>query len=121
MVILLVDDEPVVRLTLAEELRHTGLEVHEAKDGDEAANLIRTPRRPFSLLVTDIHMPGKLDGRQVAVLMRARSPDAPVVYITGRPEVLEAIGPLGPNEVLLRKPFAPLELVGVVRQLLAIP
>ena len=58
---------------------------------------------------------------QVAALMRARSPDARVVYITGRPEVLGAIGPLSPKEVLLTKPFSPSELVEVVHQLLAIP
>lgn len=121
MVILLVDDEPVVRLTLAEELRYTGFEVHEAKDGDEAADLIRNPPAPFSLLVTDIHMPGKLDGMQVAALMRARNPETPVVYITGRPEVLGAIEPPGAKEVLLAKPFTPSELVGVVHQLLQIP
>jgi DNA-binding response OmpR family regulator len=121
VIILLVDDEPVVRFTLAQELRYTGFEVHEAKDGDEAADIIGNPPAPFTLLVTDVHMPGKLDGMQVAALMRARSPDAPVVYITGRPEVLGAIGPLGPKEALLTKPFIPSELVGVVRQLLAIP
>jgi CheY-like chemotaxis protein len=115
VIILLVDDEPVVRLTLAQELRYMGFEVHEAKDGDEAADLIRNPPAPFRLLVTDIHMPGKLDGMQVAALMRARSPDA------GRPEALGEIGPFGPKEVLLTKPFTPSELVGVVHLLLAIP
>jgi CheY-like chemotaxis protein len=115
VIILLVDDEPLVRLTLAQELRQAGLEVHEAENGDEASALIRKLPAAFSLLVTDIHMPGQSDGLQVAALMRSRTPDAPVVYITGRPE---AVGHLGPKEVLLPKPFTPSDLLRTIRELL---
>jgi len=63
-------------------------------------------------------MPGALNGIEVARRMRERRPDIPVIYTTGRPNVIDALGPLGDREVLVPKPFTPSELLGVVRRLL---
>ncbi len=118
MCILLVEDEFLIRLILAEELTENGFTVREAENGDEASALIETNSDAFTLLVTDIHMPGKLDGIEVARRMRERRPDIPVIYTTGRPNVLNALRPLGEREILVPKPFTPSELLGVVRRLL---
>src|ERR1700746_2882209 len=95
MGILLVEDEFLVRLIVAEELAGNGFEVCEAADGNQAHALIENPPTTFCLLVTDIHIPGRLNGLDVARLMRARDPDIPIVYTTGRPDVLQSVAPLG--------------------------
>jgi DNA-binding response OmpR family regulator len=117
--VLLVEDEPLIRVVLAEELSHAGFEVCEAENGTQAAELIENPPNNLSLLITDIHMPGKLDGIEVAHLMRTRFPDVPIIYMTGRPDVLGRMGGLGATEALLPKPFTPSSLLGMARQLLA--
>ena len=118
MCILLVEDEPLIRFIVTEELVENGFEVREAENGDQAAILIEAQPNDFRLLVTDIHMPGALDGIEVARLMRARRPEIPVIYMTGRPGVLNALGPLGEKETLVAKPFAPSQLLAAIHKLL---
>jgi DNA-binding response OmpR family regulator len=119
--ILLVEDEWLIRTMVAEELMDGGFAVREAEDGDQASILIAQDPTAFTLLVTDIHMPGSLDGIGVAHLMRAHRPDFPVIYTTGRPDVLNHLQPFGPREVLLRKPFALSALLATARRLLGHP
>ena len=118
MCILLVEDEWLIREVFAEELLEAGFEVHEAENSDRAAALIEARPEQFSLLMTDIHMPGRLDGIEVARLLRKRRPDVPVIYMTGRPDALNGVRPLGARDVLLRKPFALSELLAATRRLL---
>lgn len=118
MCILLVEDEWLIRSMFAEELGENGFAVHEAEDGDQASALIKEDPARYALLVTDIHMPGSLDGIGVARLLRARRPDVPVIYATARPDALNALQPLGVNEALLCKPFATSALLAEVRRLL---
>ena len=117
MCVLLVEDEFVIRMMLADVLSDAGFSVKEASSGDEAADLIRNPPATFSLLVTDIHMPGSLDGLQVAGLMRERHPGMPTIYMTGRPDVVMAAGPLSPEQALFPKPFSPFALLDLARRL----
>jgi DNA-binding response OmpR family regulator len=116
--ILIVEDEALVRDILAEELVEAGFDVLQAKNGDEAATLIESRSATFTLLVTDIHMPGARSGLAVARLMRRRNPRVPVIYTTGRPDIFDGMGPLGENETILAKPFLPSELVRNARSLL---
>jgi DNA-binding response OmpR family regulator len=114
--ILLVEDEPLIRLILVEELVDAGFDVHQAANGDEAATLLASEGAAFDLLTTDMHMPGRYDGRAVARLMRQHAPLIPVLYISGRPDIFNE--PLGENEAFLAKPFLPSELVQIARRLL---
>lgn len=59
--VLLVEDEPVIRMILAEELRSVGLSVVEAHNADEAWSFLQAGGKP-DLIVTDIAMPGSMDG-----------------------------------------------------------
>lgn len=117
MCVLLVEDEMVIRMMLADVLSDAGFMIKEAASGDEAAELIRNPPATFSLLITDVHMPGTLDGLQVARLMRERQPGMPTIYMTGRPDVVRATGPLGAGEVLFPKPFSPFALLDLAHRL----
>jgi len=121
MCILLVEDEPLIRVIVADELSFQGFEVCEAETGDQAAALIESPPTAFNLLITDIHMPGQLSGIDVARLLRRRYPSVPIIYTSGRPDVLNALRPLGPKEALVPKPFTPSELMPIVHQLLESP
>ena len=95
MCILLVEDEWLIRAMVAEELIEGGFVVREAADSDEASALIAEDSAAFTLLVTDVHMPGRLDGIGVARLLLEHRPALPVIYTTGRPDVLRALQPLG--------------------------
>ena len=118
MCILLVEDEWLIRTMAAMEMIDGGFTVHEAENGDQAFALISQDPAVFSLLVTDIHMPGSLDGIGVARLLRQRRPDIPVIYTTGRPDVLNSLQLSEGKDVLLRKPFELTDLLAAVRRLL---
>ena len=118
MCILLVEDEWLIRTMMAMEMMDGGFAVREAENGDQALALISQDPSVFSLLVTDIHMPGSLDGIGVARLLRQRRPDIPVIYTTGRPDVLNSHRLLEGKDVLLCKPFESTDLLAAVRRLL---
>ncbi len=109
--ILLVDDEPVIREIMLESLREAGFGVVEAADGDVAVRLIRDAPERFDLLVTDIHMPGRSDGLAVAAAMRVRWPEVPVVIASGRPDVFDAAWTAELGYHLLKKPYRPRDLI----------
>ncbi len=81
MRILLVEDDFLVRATVAEDLRERGYTVIEAESGDEALPLCTVGE--FDLLLTDIRMPGRTNGWDLAEHCRRSRPDLPVIYVTG--------------------------------------
>lgn len=119
MCILVVEDEALIRDILVEALTSHGYEVREADTGDDAALLIKNPPTDFTLLITDIHMPGQRNGIAVGHLMRQRHPSLPIIYTTGRPDALAALGSLGSRETVVLKPYTPTQIMRVVKQFLA--
>ena len=117
--ILLVEDEPLIRELLSETLLEADFEVMEAGTGREAVETLERCGG-FDLLLTDVHMPGRLNGVDVARHARARQPDLPVVFATGRPESLESFGKPGPRDICLAKPFSPSEALRTVELLLQV-
>ncbi len=79
--VLLVDDDRLVRLVAAEFLSEAGHSVIEADRGAAAMDVLRSV--PVDVLVTDIRMPGELNGWEVAEAARQLRPDLPVVYTSG--------------------------------------
>lgn len=75
---LVVEDEILIRLDLADTLRESGYLVHEAADAGEALALMQAVG-PISLVITDVRMPGELDGLGLARRIRAQWPGLPVV------------------------------------------
>ncbi len=115
--VLLVEDEGLIRLTLAETLEEAGYAVTEAVNGDEARTLL-SEVDGFDLLLTDIQMPGKADGVDVARDFHQRHPNSPVIYMTGRPDMMARVGNLSGTEALLCKPFAAGQMLAALRTLL---
>ncbi|MBV9757345.1 MAG: response regulator [Alphaproteobacteria bacterium] len=109
---LLVEDEYLIRLTLAEALADEGFAVLEAASADEALNLLR--RNPdIGLLLTDIQLPGSVDGHGLVRRAREHAPSLPVIYMTGRGVAAAS----DPNAVVLTKPFLPSEICAAARRL----
>src|SRR6185437_820559 len=81
---LIVEDEFLLRLELADELSRAGWQIIEAGTGEEAlAHLEQMDRIDF--LVTDIRLPGAADGWAVAEAARKRNPGLPVIYVSANP------------------------------------
>lgn len=109
--ILVVDDEPLLRSSLATLFTDEGFAVETAEDGCEA--LIRHQRQPADVILTDVVMP-LVDGYELVDELRERGDHTPVVLMSvgGRP-VAEA-----PNVRCLAKPFGLEELLETVDDLL---
>jgi CheY-like chemotaxis protein len=82
--ILVVEDEVLLRYVLAEWLRGEGHEVVEAVSGDEAATVLSSIMT-VDLVITDVQMPGSLNGLQLARNIRAAFPSLPVIVVSGQP------------------------------------
>ena len=80
--ILVVEDEPLIRAAIVANLEEAGFFVHEAAEGSEAIEIIDAGQR-LDALLTDIRMPGAVDGWAVAEHARRRRQDIPVIYATG--------------------------------------
>jgi len=104
--VLVVDDEPVVRMLVGDVLRDLGYSVIEAADGAEGLRVLRSEQR-IDLLVSDVGLPGGLNGRQLADAARVHRPGLKVLFITGYAEnAALGNGVLNPSMQVLTKPFA---------------
>ncbi|WP_168797799.1 hybrid sensor histidine kinase/response regulator [Aliishimia ponticola] len=112
--ILLVEDEPAVRDVLTEVLRSAGYQVTTAETGDRAKELFEsTPG--IELLVTDIVMPGTLQGTHLARALRDQVPTLPVVFMSGYASEATVHGNgLKPEDIRLMKPVPRDELIRAV-------
>jgi PAS domain S-box-containing protein len=116
--VLVVDDEPTVRMLISEVLSERSYRVVEASDGPAALKLLESPAR-IDLLITDVGLPGGLNGRQIADAARHRRKDLKVLFITGYAEnAAVGNGHLEPGMSVLTKPFAMAVLANKVREML---
>ena len=103
--VLVVDDEPSVRMLVTEVLEELGYVPVEASDGPAGLRMLQSDMR-VDLLVTDVGLPGGINGRQLADAARTTRPDLKVLFITGYAEnAIIGNGHLAPNMGVLTKPF----------------
>ena len=101
--ILLVDDEPSIRLSVGDALKAAGHRVRLAIDGAEGASVLAA--NPFDLVITDIRLP-KLDGLALFKKIRAEAPSTDVILITAYGNVSDAVNALRDGAIdFLTKPF----------------
>ncbi len=104
--VLVVDDEPVVRMLIGDMLRDLGYGVVEAADGAEGLRVLQS-KQGIDLLVSDVGLPGGMNGRQLADAARLHRPRLKVLFITGYAEnALLGKGVLEADMQLITKPFA---------------
>jgi CheY-like chemotaxis protein len=103
--VLVVDDEPTVRMLVTEVLEDLGYAAIEAADGPSGLKILQSETR-IDLLITDVGLPGGMNGRQMADAARAHRPDLKVLFITGYAENAALHhGHLAPGTQVLTKPF----------------
>ena len=116
--VLIVDDEPTIRMLMTEVLEDLGYTAIEAGDGGAGLQIIQSTAR-IDLLVTDVGLPGGINGRQLADAARAHRTDLRVLFITGFAEnALLNNGQLEPGMSVLTKPFAMETLAARIRELI---
>ena len=116
-VLLVVEDDFLVRLTMADALADDGFEVIEASDAQEALSRV-CERNDISAMLTDINLPGGDDGFALARAVRVIRPDLPVVYASGRYSAAES-GKSVDGSRFLAKPFTPSLAAVVIRDLIS--
>ncbi|MDV7141788.1 ATP-binding protein [Tropicimonas sp. TH_r6] len=117
--ILLVEDEDEVRSVLSKSLTRAGYHVTTARTGDEANALFRE-KPGFDLLLTDIVMPGELQGTHLAGKLRDLRPDLPIVFMSGYASEATVHGNgLRPSDIRLMKPVQRSDLLSAIARSLA--
>jgi PAS domain S-box-containing protein len=117
--VLVVDDEPSVRMLVTDVLDELGYSAIEAGDGISGLKVLHSDVR-IDLLITDIGLPGGVNGRQMADAAREKRPGLKVLFITGYAEnAAIGNGYLEPGMHVLTKPFAMARLAARIRSIIA--
>jgi CheY-like chemotaxis protein len=118
-IVLVVEDEESLQEIVHDALKEGGFDLTTVASGQEAVAMIESGVVKYSALVTDVNLKGPMKGWEIARLVRQIDPAFPIVYMTGAAAddwASEGV----PNSILLKKPFAPAQLVTAVSQLLNI-
>jgi PAS domain S-box-containing protein len=116
--VLVIDDEPTVRMLMLEALAEHGYTTIEAADGASGLAVLRS-EAVIDVLITDIGLAGGLNGRQVAEAARQERPDLKVLFVTGYAEnAVVGNGHLAPGMDVMTKPFSVASLGSKVRELM---
>ena len=113
-VVLVVEDEVLVRIVQVDILREAGFRVAEAQDADEAFEMLRT-RSEIVIVLTDVDMPGSLNGFKFSRLVKQGWPEVGVLVISGKTQ--PGPGDLPPGVGFIQKPIRPAALVERIRAL----
>ena len=116
-VILVIEDEEPLQEIVHDVLKDGGFDLTTVACGQEAVAMIESGVVKYSALITDVNLRGAMKGWEIARLVRQIDPTFPIIYMTGAAAddwASEGV----PNSILLRKPFAPAQLVTAVSQLL---
>jgi CheY-like chemotaxis protein len=110
--VLVVEDESLVRETITAELEDAGFIVIEAETAEEGLEILEG--KPVDVLFTDIRLPGRMDGWDLAERARDLHADLPVIYATGfsaeQPRFVA-------DSVFLRKPYLPSAVLAAIEKL----
>ena len=118
--ILLVEDELEVQRIIATTLRRGGYQVHTTNSGDEAKAAFEADQS-YDVVLTDIVMPGSLQGMALARELRALRPDLPIVFMSGYANEATVHGNgLRPDDIRLMKPIRKADLLGAIAKALAV-
>jgi CheY-like chemotaxis protein len=116
-VVLIVEDEFLLRMNAAEMIGDSGFDVVEARNADEAIAILET-RPDIRVVFTDIQMPGSMDGLKLARFVRGRWPPIKIVATSGFVNVGKDDLPEGSR--FLPKPYRPEQIVATLRKMTAI-
>uniref|UniRef100_UPI0031F5766F ATP-binding protein n=1 Tax=Sphingomonas sp. UBA4815 TaxID=1947533 RepID=UPI0031F5766F len=119
--VLVIDDEATVRMLIVEVLEEAGYTAIEAEDGPSGMKVLQSDIA-IDLLITDVGLPGGMNGRQVADAAREIRPDLKVLFVTGFAEnAAVGNGHLSPGMAVVTKPFVMTELGNKIVEILETP
>jgi len=117
--ILVVDDEPLIRMAVSDYLQECGFKVLEASNADEAQQMLQSYALVLDLVFSDVMMPGTKDGFALAQWIRTHRPEIPVVLASGDSSKIQNAHDLCADEPFFTKPYDLKLLVTKIRQLLS--
>lgn len=113
-VILIVDDEPLLRMLAVEMVEEAGYVALEAEDADAAITILES-RLDIVLLLTDVNMPGSMDGLKLAHAVRNRWPPVKIIVVSGQMKLSESDLPL--DSRFFSKPYHAATMISELRSL----
>jgi CheY-like chemotaxis protein len=115
-IVLVVEDEPLLRLMAVDLVEQAGFEAIEATNADEAVRILET-RTDIRIVFTDIDMPGSMDGMMLAAAVRDRWPPIEIVIVSGyrRRDDIE----LPHRSVFFSKPYDPSVVTATLKRMVA--
>lgn len=113
-VVLIVEDEPFIRMDAAETIRIAGFDVIEVSNADDAIAVLEK-RLDITLVFTDVQMPGSMDGLKLAAAIRGRWPPIHIIATSGNVRVTPQDLPEGGR--FLQKPYGAKQLVDLLHDL----
>jgi CheY-like chemotaxis protein len=114
-VVLVVEDESILRMQAVEMVEEAGFEAIAAPDADEAIHILES-RNDIRAVFTDVHMPGSMDGIRLARIVRNRWPPVALIVTSGQTKVPQTDLPTGGR--FLPKPYQPTQIEGALRELI---
>ncbi len=117
-VVLIVEDDPLLRMLAVEVVEEAGFVALEAGNADEAVALLES-RLDISILFTDIEMPGTMDGLNLAHAVRDRWPPIKILVVSGKVRLQRS--ELPSNSCFVGKPYQTAAMVAELRSLVGSP
>jgi CheY-like chemotaxis protein len=114
VVVLVVEDDPLVLLSTADTIESAGYHALQAGNADEAMALLEMCP-DIRIIFTDIEMPGSMDGVKLAACVRERWPPVAIIVTSGRIPASDIVLPIG--SLFLPKPYRPQELIACLSSL----
>ena len=113
--VLVVEDDALLLMAIADELRDEGFVVHEASNADTAIELLEL-HDSINVIFTDVDMPGSMDGIKLSAAVRRRWPPVKIIVTSGK--TLPQAGALPSDCVFMPKPYLTAKVVQTIRSLL---
>ena len=117
--ILVVEDEVLIRLVIADYLRECGFKVLEAANAAEAIQILSTADASIEVVFSDIQMPGEMDGFGLARWVRGNKPNSKMILTSGYNRSAQIAGELCEGHPILAKPYESSTVVDRIKRLLA--
>jgi CheY-like chemotaxis protein len=117
--VLVVEEDVLIRMVIADYLRECGYRVYEAVNAGEALAMLESPEVSIDIVFSDVLTPGDMDGFGLAHWVRANKPGVQVVLTSGVERSAEIAATLCEAGPLLQKPSPPRDVVDRIRQLVA--
>ena len=115
-VVLVVEDESLLRASAIDMVKEAGFDVIEASDADEAIRILES-RNDIRAVFTDVQMPGSMDGLRLARVIRSRWPPVALIVTSGKTNVMED-DDLPTGGRFLPKPYHQAQIGSVLKQLI---